>query len=184
VNRTVTATATVNGGVQLENKWLRVVVIGPHGMLTSILDKRAGREVLKPGQLGNKLELFEDRPVSWDAWDIDIFFEDRGEVVGGLTRMEIVETGPLRAVVEIERAFRRSRLVQRMVMHRARSGSISRPRSTGTRRICCSRPPSRWISAPPGPISKSSGARSTARPTATPAGTPRSSRSRPRNGRI
>jgi alpha-mannosidase len=45
--------------------------------------------VLKPGQLGNKLELFEDRPVSWDAWDIDIFFEDRGEVVGGLTRLEI-----------------------------------------------------------------------------------------------
>jgi alpha-mannosidase len=117
VNRTVTATATVNGGVQLENKWLRVVV-GPHGMLTSILDKNAGREVLKPGQGGNKLERFEDRPVSWDAGDIDIFFEDRGEVVGGLTRMEIVETGPLRAVVEIERAFRRSRLVQRVVMHR------------------------------------------------------------------
>jgi alpha-mannosidase len=75
--------------------------------------------VLKPGQMGNKLELFEDRPVSWDAWDIDIFFEDRGEVVGGLTRLEIVETGPLRAVVEIERAFRQSRLTQRIVMHRA-----------------------------------------------------------------
>jgi alpha-mannosidase len=118
VTRAVTAEPTINGGVQLENESLRVV-IGPHGMLTSILDKRAGREVLKPGQMGNKLELFEDRPVSWDAWDIDIFFEDRGEVVGGLTRLEIVETGPLRAVVEIERAFRQSRLTQRIVMHRA-----------------------------------------------------------------
>jgi alpha-mannosidase len=114
----VSAAPTVNGGIVLENEALRVV-IGPHGMLTSIHDKGAGREVLKPGQVGNKLELFEDRPVSWDAWDIDIFFEDRGEVVGGLTRMEIVETGPLRAVVEIERAFRRSRLTQRVVMHRA-----------------------------------------------------------------
>ncbi len=107
-----------DGGAVLENEALRVV-IGDHGMLHSVYDKRAGRDVLQPGTLGNRLELFEDRPISWDAWDIDIFFEDRGEVVGGLTRIEVVETGPLRATVEIERAFRQSRIVQRISLTRA-----------------------------------------------------------------
>ena len=87
-------------------------------MIQRIFDKRAGREVLKPDTYGNRLELFEDRPVSWDAWDIDIFFEDRGEIVGGLTRIDIIETGPLRAVVEVERKFRRSKIVQRAVLRR------------------------------------------------------------------
>jgi alpha-mannosidase len=110
--------ATVDGaGAVLENEALRVE-IGDHGMIERVYDKRAGREVLKPGTLGNRLELFEDRPISWDAWDIDIFFEDRGELVGGLTRIEIVETGPLRAVVEVERAFRQSRITQRIVLRR------------------------------------------------------------------
>ncbi|GAB5446302.1 alpha-mannosidase [Gymnodinialimonas sp.] len=101
----------------LENALLRVV-IGANGMLSEIHDKRADRAVLAPGTLGNRLELFEDRPVSWDAWDIDIFFEDRGELVGGLTRIDIVEDGPLRATVEIERAFRKSSIVQRISLTR------------------------------------------------------------------
>lgn len=118
VEDAVTAQITDDGGAVLENAVLRVV-IGPHGMLASVFDKRAGREVLKNGAFGNKLELFEDRPISWDAWDIDIFFEDRGEIVGGLTRLEVPESGPLRATVEVERVFRRSRLTQRISLTRA-----------------------------------------------------------------
>ncbi|MFN3143918.1 MAG: alpha-mannosidase [Paracoccaceae bacterium] len=113
----VRAMATEAGGAVLENAFVRVE-IGAHGMLDSIHDKRAGREVLKPGAQGNKLELFEDRPISWDAWDIDIFFEDRGEVVGGLTGLWIAEAGPLRATVELTRVFRKSRLTQRISLAR------------------------------------------------------------------
>ncbi len=113
----VTVDRTAAGGAVLENAMLRVE-IGDHGMLTSIFDKRAGREVLKDGALGNKLELFEDRPISWDAWDIDIFFEDRGELVTALNSLEITETGPLRATVKLTRAFRQSRLVQRISLSR------------------------------------------------------------------
>ncbi|MEM9320080.1 MAG: glycoside hydrolase family 38 C-terminal domain-containing protein [Pseudomonadota bacterium] len=114
----VRATRSPDGGAILENDLVRVV-IGPQGMLSSVYDKRARREVLKDGAVGNKLELFEDRPISWDAWDIDIFFEDRGEVVAALNSLEIVEAGPLRAVVELKRAFRRSSLTQRIALTRA-----------------------------------------------------------------
>ncbi|WP_305985151.1 glycoside hydrolase family 38 C-terminal domain-containing protein [Roseibium sp. MMSF_3544] len=114
----VTARPTEDGGAILENQYLRLV-LGPHGMLTSVFDKRSGREVLKSGMFGNKLELFEDRPISWDAWDIDIFFEDRGEVVTALNSLKVIEDGPLRATVEITRAFRRSKLTQRVQLTRA-----------------------------------------------------------------
>lgn len=101
----------------LENAQLRVE-IDQGGMLRSVFDKRAAREVLAQGALGNRLEIFEDRPVSWDAWDIDIFFEDRCEQVDGLVRIDIVESGPLRATIEMERAFRQSRIVQRISLTR------------------------------------------------------------------
>ncbi len=112
------ATSTPKGGAILENADLRVE-IGPNGMLTSVRDKRVKREVLKDGAFGNKLELFEDRPVSWDAWDIDIFFEDRGEIVDGLTSLRIVEEGPIRTCVEIKRSFRNSHLTQRICLNRS-----------------------------------------------------------------
>ncbi|ABD54974.1 alpha-mannosidase [Jannaschia sp. CCS1] len=111
------AAATEDGGALLENDVLRLT-IAPNGMLTSVFDKRVDREVLADGAWGNKLELFEDRPVSWDAWDIDIFFEDRGEVVTALNSLRVVESGPLRAMVEITRAFRNSHLTQRIILHR------------------------------------------------------------------
>ncbi|MEM8580617.1 MAG: glycoside hydrolase family 38 C-terminal domain-containing protein, partial [Pseudomonadota bacterium] len=111
------AAPTEDGGAVLENETLRVTINGD-GMLSSIWDKRAAREVLKVGALGNKLELFEDRPISWDAWDIDIFFEDRGEIITALNSFEITETGPLRATVELTRIFRRSRLTQRISLCR------------------------------------------------------------------
>ena len=63
----------------LENELLRVTV-GKDGVLTSIWDKQAGREVL--GGPGNVLELHDDTPRRWDAWDLDIEHRAAYVVVG------------------------------------------------------------------------------------------------------
>jgi alpha-mannosidase len=60
----------------LENEHLRVE-IGEEGIVTSIFDKAAGREVL--GGPGNVFELHDDNPRKWDAWDLD--FEHRNAFV-------------------------------------------------------------------------------------------------------
>ncbi len=60
----------------LENELLRVE-LGSDGVVTSIWDKEAGREVLTGP--GNVLELHEDNPRRWDAWDLDI--EHRADFV-------------------------------------------------------------------------------------------------------
>jgi alpha-mannosidase len=63
----------------LENEFLRVE-IDQDGAVTSIWDKEAEREVLS-GR-GNVLELHDDKPRQWDAWDLDVEHRDSCVVVG------------------------------------------------------------------------------------------------------
>lgn len=44
------------------------------GFISKWRDKAAGRELVKPGELANQLQLFHDRSLVWDAWDIDTRF--------------------------------------------------------------------------------------------------------------
>ena len=60
----------------LENKFLRVE-FNSNGDIIRIFDKENGREVLPDNGIANQFLAFEDIPLSWDAWDIDIFFEDK-----------------------------------------------------------------------------------------------------------
>ncbi|MEO1540254.1 MAG: alpha-mannosidase [Pseudomonadota bacterium] len=103
-------------GVLLENDLIRVE-IAADGEIARIYDREVGREVLKPGERANQLQLFEDRPLNWDAWDIDIFYEERRERLTEISRLEIVETGPIRAVVLVERRYRNSTITQKIRIH-------------------------------------------------------------------
>ena len=103
---------TVTAGAGwLENARLRVEVDGD-GMLASVYDKLAHREVLAPGERGNALWLYDDDPAQWDAWDIDEFYADRARVLSGAVSVEVVEQGPLRAGVRVRRRFGSSSLTQ------------------------------------------------------------------------
>lgn len=46
-----------------------------NGHFTTLFDKENNREVLK-GK-GNVLQIFEDKPKDFDAWDIDIFYQEK-----------------------------------------------------------------------------------------------------------
>ncbi|MEL7117283.1 MAG: glycoside hydrolase family 38 C-terminal domain-containing protein, partial [Pseudomonadota bacterium] len=101
------------GQATLENPLIRVE-IAANGQLTRIFDKEAGRDVLDG--LGNQLQAFEDRPIAWDAWDIDPFFEDRMEVIDTPGELTVLETGPLRAVIEVTRTWRASKIKQKIML--------------------------------------------------------------------
>ncbi len=102
--------------VVIENALVRAV-FDASGEMTSLFDKECDREVLAPGAVGNRLLAFEDRPLSWDAWDIDVFYEDRVEPVAGKAGREILEAGPLRARFRVERSYRSSVIRQDIVLH-------------------------------------------------------------------
>ncbi len=104
-----------DGCIELDNGLLRVV-INADGNLAEIHDRRADRQVLTPGEQGNLLQLHEDLPNAWDAWDVDLFYKEKVENVGGLTALDVLESGPLRVVVRVRRAFGQSTLEQTIVL--------------------------------------------------------------------
>ncbi|MBY6163670.1 hypothetical protein KUV73_22510 [Mameliella alba] len=106
----VTLTSTSTGYV-MENALVRLELDGD-GTVLGLRHLPSGRETLAPGQTGNQLWAFEDRPISWDAWDIDVFHEDRSERIDGAPRVEVLETGPLRAALRVTRTYRNSHITQ------------------------------------------------------------------------
>jgi alpha-mannosidase len=87
-------------GLTLENAHLRVR-LAEDGSVESVVDLATGREALE--RPGNRLELYDDRPVKFDAWDIDPFhFETRRDVANP-DSWEVVTESPLRAEVAYER---------------------------------------------------------------------------------
>jgi alpha-mannosidase len=94
------------------------------GRLSRLFDKTSEREVLPPNQPGNQLVVFEDRPINYDAWDIDAFYRAKRREVDQLESLEVRESGPERATLELRWRFGdRTRIVQRLCVY-ARSPRI------------------------------------------------------------
>jgi alpha-mannosidase len=100
----------------LENRYLRVE-LNEAGDITRIYDKVNGREVLPAGAIANQFQAFEDRPLQWDAWDVDIFFEDKMWKSDPASSVNVLESGPLRATLEVRRRILHSDYVQRISLN-------------------------------------------------------------------
>jgi alpha-mannosidase len=87
-------------GLTLENAHLRVR-LADEGTVTSVVEKATGREVLQAP--GNRLELYEDLPVKFDAWDIDPFHLETRRDCPPVESWSIVNGGPLRGEIAFER---------------------------------------------------------------------------------
>jgi len=100
----------------LENKFFKVT-LDDSGEIVSIFDKRVGFEVVDSSATtrANALLTFEDLPMNYEAWDIDIYYQDKVYPVTSVDSIQVVEEGPIRASIEIKRSFGRgSTVVQRI----------------------------------------------------------------------
>ncbi|AOW04433.1 galactose mutarotase-like domain-containing protein [Yarrowia lipolytica] len=92
----------------LENSQVKVTICKDDGTLTSIYDKENDRRVLSG--TGNRLVLFDDQPLSWQAWDTEVFSLGKKQYIGAenVTRHSIVSSGPLRSTVAFTYEFNKS----------------------------------------------------------------------------
>ncbi|KAK0618135.1 glycoside hydrolase family 38 protein [Bombardia bombarda] len=75
-----------DGVFVLENSQLKVHVEG--GCITSLFDKSAKREVIPKGQKANQYVIFDDKPLYWQAWDVEVYhLETRKELACGETKI-------------------------------------------------------------------------------------------------
>ena len=102
---------------EAENDFLRIK-FNEEGNIVSLFDKRAEREVLKEGALGNRLQAFEDKPMEYSNWDIDIYYKEKMWNVDDVQSIEVVEEGPVRSTLRIERKFLESTIVQNIYIYR------------------------------------------------------------------
>ena len=110
-----TCTVRVEGaGWVLENAVLRAV-LDHHGELLSLREKASGLEALAGPS--NRLVLFEDRPLHWDAWDVDAFYPDKAVPLDGVDSVELLDSWHgLRAGLRISRSSGATRVVQTLTL--------------------------------------------------------------------
>jgi alpha-mannosidase len=107
----------------LENEFFRLKIDSATGCLTEIFDKKANREVLSPTEPGNMLQIIEDFGDSegfllspkgfgeydcWTGktWNVDVAAEIR-----------LVESGPVRATLQIKKKFQLARFIQQIHLY-------------------------------------------------------------------
>jgi alpha-mannosidase len=109
----------------LDNGILRVTY-DPSGLLTSVWDHEARREVLAAGERGNLFQLHEDHPKAFDAWDVDRDYLDQRTDLDGPADgpAERAETGALRAAVRFRRSFGKGSAIEQTIRLTAGSRRI------------------------------------------------------------
>ena len=102
----------LNGNV-LETPFY-TIEIAADGTFKSIYDRENEREVLKAGMSGNLLRMYEDKPIYYDNWDIDIFHTEKFWDVTDVQSLGFTELGAVRATLEIERKVSNSLIRQKI----------------------------------------------------------------------
>jgi len=94
----------------LENKFFKIEINPGNGNIRRFFDKRLNKDLLAPGQEGNILQFFEDKPKHYDAWNIG--YTGKKWVCEKVQSIEIVESGPARAILRYVREFGKSKFAQ------------------------------------------------------------------------
>ena len=105
----------VNAGTsELENDFLKVRLDPKTGWIESLYDKTAKREVLAGP--GNVIEAIVDEPKEMSAWELGLKgVAGRAGENGAI--LELVERGPVRAVIRVKSRFRDSTFVQDLTLY-------------------------------------------------------------------
>lgn len=113
VNPKAENTVSAKGRV-IENELVRVE-FDEKFEISSIYDKRASREVVAEGERANVLEVFEDKPFNYDAWEISEYYQQKKWTVDTLVGVSVINEGA-RAGFRIEKKYGNSHFVQTVTL--------------------------------------------------------------------
>lgn len=104
VEETLAVSEPIKAPLEFETPYYRIRFNEQYEFV-SLYDKQAEREVIDKGQTFNQLRVYEDMPLHYDAWDVDIFYQDKVWQVDQVSKATLTEQGPLRYTYEIERDY-------------------------------------------------------------------------------
>ncbi|MBT2720203.1 alpha-mannosidase [Bacillus sp. ISL-46] len=113
----ITSSFTVSGNGISSNFY--EISWNENGQLVKIYDKKNQRNILAPNARGNVFQVFEDKPMRFDAWDIDLYYQEKMKEISALQEVNVIENGPVRCVVEFTWVYSNSVINQKMVLYAA-----------------------------------------------------------------
>lgn len=105
-----------SGSLNFETPFYRVS-FDKNGEIIHLWDLEAEREVVAPSVSLNRLMAYEDRPASFDAWNIDAFYCEKAWHINEVMEMKIEENGPILGCVKIRKQFLDSHIEQRICFY-------------------------------------------------------------------
>lgn len=93
------------------------VELSHDGSFTRLYDKEFDREILTSNGYGNKLVMFEDKPMNYDAWDIDIYYSEKSWADSEVLSYEWVSIGEVCTVLRVVKKMSLSTITQDIVFY-------------------------------------------------------------------
>ncbi|HXW14781.1 MAG TPA: glycoside hydrolase family 38 C-terminal domain-containing protein [Terriglobia bacterium] len=105
-------------GLTLANSQVEVAIDPVSGNLTSLKRKSEERNFLREDKPGAALEVWEDKPANAPAgepaWNINLGVDNK---LDKAESVNVVETGPIRTVVQVKKSFGDSAFVENIVLY-------------------------------------------------------------------
>jgi len=89
--------------IEIENTFFKLKINKTSGNIAGLWDKRLNKEFVAEGKEANVLQVYEDRPERWDAWNIG--YTGRMWELNNAESVELVEDSPVRKVVKVKKTF-------------------------------------------------------------------------------
>lgn len=88
------------------------------GFINRLYDIENSREVVLQNEVLNQFIIYEDRPHNWDAWDVNIYYEEKPVLIDNLSFFEIVEDGLVYTKIKTVRKFQSSTIIQYIIFYK------------------------------------------------------------------
>lgn len=92
IKPTISDSRTVISNKKIENDFF-TICFDDCMQIISLYDKRAKREVIKEGQRGNVLRVYEDLPFQYDCWNLEIYYKEKSWIADEVVSCEVIYNG-------------------------------------------------------------------------------------------
>lgn len=98
------------------NKFFQVS-LNARGEIIQLVDLKNNKILFSAEKPANRLMAYEDKPMYYDNWDIDIYYKEKSWIVEEDVKLAVVEKGPVRTTIRIEKKFMDSPIIQLMHLY-------------------------------------------------------------------
>jgi len=93
------------------------LTLSADGNITRLYDLWNEREVIPEGARANVLQVFEDKPADFEAWDVELQYQDKMWEFSSTDAPKVLEIGPARLVLGVNLKYGQSTISQKIVFY-------------------------------------------------------------------